>query len=354
MAYTDIDKPSDYFNTVLYTGNGVSPRTITGANFQPDFVWIRNRTQAGDSGLYDSIRGAGNNKDLVSESTGAEGAGGADGYGYLSGFTSDGFQTTTGTTGFDTTNKSGNNYATWNWKAGGTASSNTDGTITSSVSANTDSGFSICTYTGNGTSGATVGHGLTSVPSMLIVKRRNAANGWGVYHKTLGTGSEVYLNYTQGVTSSNFWITTPTTSVFSVSSSDYVNKSSDTYVAYCFADVKGYSKFGKYTGNGNADGTFVYTGFKPAWIMVKRTNSTDVWHILDNKRDTYNKSANWKYLDPASNGAEYDNNEHDFLSNGFKMRSTGTNSNASGSPYIYMAFAESPFTTSTGIPATAR
>jgi hypothetical protein len=153
-------------------------------------------------------------------------------------------------------------------------------------------------------------------------------------------------------TSNAYNDTDPTSSVFSVTASGF--GANRTMVSYCFADVKGYSKFGKYTGNGSTNGTFVYTGFKPAWIMVKRTNSTDVWHILDNKRDTYNKSANWKYLDPASNGAEYDNNEHDFLSNGFKMRSTGTNSNASGSPYIYLAIAESPFTTSTGIPGTAR
>ena len=342
MAYTTINKPNTQMNPVLYTGNESTNVITTGlAN---DFVWIKAKDSAGTNHyLFDSVRGV--QKNIHSNTNDAE----VTEANTLTAFNSTGF-----TLGSDAqVNGSGQPHISWNWKAGGTAVSNTDGDIASSVSANTTNGFSVVTYTGNGTSGSTIGHGLTSVPSMIIVKRRNVTNGWGVYHKTLGTGSEVYLNLTQAVTNSNFWITTPTTSVFSVSSSDYVNTSSDTYVAYCFAEKKGFSKFSSYIGNGNADGTFVYTGFKPAFIMFKRTNSTSGWGMYDNKRTPFNLMN--KRLLANTSGAEDTSADNgiNFLSNGFKWK-TGSGWNASGGTYIYMAFAQNPLVGTNNVPATAR
>jgi hypothetical protein len=346
MAYTTIDLPTDYFNTVLYTGNG-STNAITGVGHQPDFTWIKRRNSAEGHILIDSVRGV--DKRLGSNVTSAEST-----VTYFTSFDTDGF-TVNGTN--VATNASGGTFCAWNWLAGGTASSNTDGSITSSVSANTTAGFSIVSYTGNGSAGSTIGHGLGQKPDFIIVKaRNNASQNWLIYHSDLGAGKYLFMNTNGTVTTNNnVWNgTEPTSSVFSVESNNASNGSGVTYIGYCFVEKKGYSKFGSYTGNGNADGTFVYTGFKPAWIMVKRTDATEVWHILDNKRDPFNKNADWKYLDPASSGAEYDNNQHDFLSNGFKIRAAGANSNASGASHIYMAFAENPFVTSTGIPTCAR
>jgi len=340
MAYTTIKKPSDYFNTKLYSGNG-STQNITGLDFQPDWVWIKERTSTSDNMLFDAVRGATNR--VESNTTDSE----ALSPNQLTAFNSDGW--TTGNSAG--TNESGQTYASWNWLANGTGVANTDGSISSTVSANTTSGFSIATYTGNGTSGSTIGHGLTSVPSMIITKRTDSANGWGVYHQSLGTGKELYLNYDNSEQSSNFWITTPTTSVFSVSSSDYVNLNNATYVAYCFADVQGYSKFGSYVGNGSTDGTFVYTGFKPAFIIQKNasTGSTN-WQIFDNKRNDFNVVDD--YLIVNSSGAEGVSTSLDFVSNGFKIRQSAGYINTSGDTYIYMAFAEQPLVGDN--PATAR
>ena len=340
MAYTTIKKPSDYFNTKLYSGNG-STQNITGLDFQPDWVWIKERTSTSDNMLFDAVRGATNR--VESNTTDSE----ALSPNQLTAFNSDGW--TTGNSAG--TNESGQTYASWNWLANGTGVANTDGSISSTVSANTTSGFSIATYTGNGTSGSTIGHGLTSVPSMIITKRTDSANGWGVYHQSLGTGKELYLNYDNSEQSSNFWITTPTTSVFSVSSSDYVNLNNATYVAYCFADVQGYSKFGSYVGNGSTDGTFVYTGFKPAFIIQKNasTGSTN-WQIFDNKRNDFNVVDD--YLIVNSSGAEGVSTSLDFVSNGFKIRQSAGYINTSGDTYIYMAFAEEPLVGDN--PATAR
>jgi len=344
-----IDKPSDYFNTVLYTGNGyptAGTQSITGVGFQPDFLWIKDRDASQNNNLSDVIRGA--SFRLKSNSAGEE----SELTDSVVSHDSDGFSVGTGTDVNQNTDK----YVAWNWKAGGTASSNTDGSITSIVSANQTAGFSIVSYTAS--SNGTVGHGLETAPKFMIFKNRNLAGyNWIVYSSAFSSPQSefLYLNTTNAKsTISNYWTSTaPTSTVFSVASTgSYYNTGN--MIAYCFADVQGYSKFGSYTGNGSTDGTFVYTGFKPAWIMVKRTDSSEVWHILDNKRDTFNKNADWKYLDPASSGAEYNNNQHDFLSNGFKMRATGANSNASGGSFIYMAFAENPFVSSTGVPATAR
>jgi len=352
MAYTTIDDPTQYFEALIWTGDGNTPRSLTGLEFQLDMVWSKRRDDAAGHNILDSVRGAGVDAELCPSSAGVEGSNNQNAYGYLSAFTSDGFTVTEGSSDNAYWNNNTATYVAWCWKAGGSASSNTNGDITSSVSANTTAGFSIVSYTGTGTSEDTIGHGLGSIPKMIITKQRDQENGWGVYHHTLGTGKELYLNYTNGEGSSNFWITTPTTSVFSVSASDYVNESSSTYIAYLFAPKQGFSKFGSYTGNQNADGTFVYTGFKPAFVMVKRSSDTEDWHMFDNKREGYNVDND--FLQANTTNAEATDDNIDILSNGFKLRGTGTDVNRSGHTYIYMAFAEAPFVNSNGVPNNAR
>jgi hypothetical protein len=251
-------------------------------------------------------------------------------------------------------NNNGTTFASWNWLANGAGVSNTDGSITSTVSANTTSGFSIVSYTGTG-SNATVGHGLGVAPDMIITKvRANSGNNWAVFHKSLGAGNIIWLNLTNAVSAdTSFWNnTTPTSSVFSIGTQGDTNRSANTIIAYCFAEVKGFSKFGSYTGNGSADGTFVYTGFKPAFVITKRTDAGDGWIMFDNKRSPINIVD--KNVQANSSAVEVTFGYLDFLSNGFKLRMTGASANGSGASYIYMAFAENPFVTSTSIPTTAR
>ena len=344
MAYTTIDNPTDYFNTVLYTGNGTNPTSITGVGFQPDWLWIKRRDASGGHNLYDVVRGS--TKRLESHNDGAE-ATTSD----ISSFDSDGF--TLNTTGVNTSSAT---YVSWNWLAGGSASSNSNGSITSSVSANTTSGFSIVSYTGTG-SNATVGHGLGAVPQTVIVKRRSGSSeSWMSYHEPLGNTGRLGFNFDDGVANdSSYWnSTTPTSSVFSIGTNGSTNASSETYIAYCFAEKKGYSKFGSYTGNGNSDGTFVYTGFKPAFVITKRTtDGNESWHIFDNKRNTFNE-VNTRIQGNSSGGEDTAAPLGDFVSNGFKIRGTGGGINVSGKNFIYIAFAESPFVSSGGIPTTAR
>jgi len=353
MAYTTIKKPSDYFNTKLYTGTATSAgntQAITGVGFQPDWVWIKNRGGSYQHVLYDAVRGV--NKEVRSSQDIAEVDSGANGY--LSGFDSDGFTTNAGTNEGNHVNNTGDNYASWNWLANGTGSANTDGSINSTVSANTTSGFSIVKYTGNETSGATVGHGLSTTPKMIIIKNRNSTDDWVVYHESLGNTQSIRLNLTNAAatTAASFNNTSPTSSVFTLGDWTAVNGSS--MIAYCFAEKTGYSKFGSYTGNGSTDGTFVYTGFKPAFVMVKRSSGTDNWMITDNKRSSSggNNVIDRRILPNISN-AEYTNTSPmDILSNGFKHRDGDDINNASGSTYIYMAFAEQPLIGDN--PATAR
>jgi hypothetical protein len=332
---------SEYMNPVLYTGNGGTKVVTTG--FQPDLVWMKNRGAAQDNTLMDSVR-AGDGI-LISNWDGAETFPGDIAIAY----NSDDF-TLTGANARTNTNL--NTYVAWNWKAGGTAVSNTAGTITSQVSANTTSGFSIVTYTGNGTAGATIGHGLGANPAMIIVKGRTNTDNWAVYRGDLGGTERLLLNTTSSVNSDvAYWNNTDaTSSVFTVHANAVNNGSSQDYVAYCWSEVEGYSKFGSYTGNGSADGTFVYTGFRPAFVMVKRTNSSLWgWVIIDNKRSTAsgNNLIDNSLLANASN-SEYAPGSGwvaDFLSNGFKFRMSANHSSANGNgdPYIYMAFAENPF-----------
>jgi len=341
MAYTTIKKPSDYFNTKLYTGNG-STQSITGVGFQPNWIWLKNRDQIQSHGLFDSVRGA--DKWLASNTSDAETNYGG-GYGVLS-FDSDGFTVGNGSA----INGSGQKIVGWNWLASNTTASNTDGSIASTVSANTTSGFSIVSYTGTGSAG-TVGHGLGAAPSVIWTKTLSNVEQWFCHWSVLGTGNFMKLdqNVAAGTNATAFpW--NPQTDTFGLSSDGATNTNGRTYIAYCFADVKGFSKFGSYVGNGSTDGTFVYTGFKPAFVIIKRTDSADWWGMFDNKRLGYNE-LNY-ILFANENYAEDSTVPIDLLSNGFKIRNTNGGLNASGGSYIYMAFAEEPLVGDN--PATAR
>ena len=348
MAYTTIDKPSDYFNTVLYTGNSSTQAIAVG--FQSDWVWCKPRTNTGSHFLTDSVRGG--TKVIISNTTGAEITRSSN----IQSFTSTGY--TLGADG--TSNFNGDATVAWNWKAGTSFTNDASGTgigsIDSAGSVNNDAGFSICSYTGTGSNG-TVKHGLSTTPSTIIYKRRNSTSGWVVWHKSIGTNI-LELNETGAAQGGSSYIngTVPTSSVFSIGTSGDINADGGTYVAYCFNDVQGYSKFGSYTGNGtDNNGTFVYTGFKPAWLMVKRTDSTSDWSMYDIKREAANPQYEFDLqLEANDNAAEGSDGQLGMYSNGFKLRSSDAFLNASGGTYIYMAFAEQPFVTSTGVPATAR
>jgi len=347
-----IGKGSSYFNTLTWSGDNTT-RSFTGVGFSPDWVWIKSRNAGAGQVVYDSVRG--NGKQLAVENSDAELTNPQ--FGYVSSFGSDGFTTTPGSySGYESgnVNMSGRTYVGWNWRGSDSnAVSNTDGSITSTISANTTSGFSIVSYTGTG-SIATIGHGLGKVPAMMIVKRRSGSDDWTVYHQSLGEELMLRLNTTgaqhgQGTIWND---TAPTSSVFTVSTDSKVNSSGQTYIAYIFADIEGYSKMGLYTGNGNANGPFVYTGFRPAFVIVKNVEQANNWFMMDSVR-TPNNEIN-KYLYPNATDAEVTFSWIDFLSNGFKIRSTGTGLNNSGIKNIYIAFAENPFVDSSGIPVTAR
>jgi hypothetical protein len=344
----------EYFNTVLYTGTG-STRTVTGVGFQPDWVWVKDRTNANSPQLADVVRGFASDKGLQTTNTLAEGVNSAL-YGYISGVSSDGFSVAAGTdptNGSAAVNASGDAYVAWNWKANGSGVSNTDGTITSTVSANTDSGFSIVTYTGTG-SNATVGHGLGAVPRMIIVKNRDQADAWQVYHAANTANPEtdyLVLNTTAATAdAADRWNDTlPTSTVFSIGNGVEVNTNTEDYVAYVFAAIPGYSAMGSFVGNGSTDGSFVYLGFRPRFIMFKCSTAAGTpWVIVDTSRNPYNPAS----LKLAANNAEVENgsqvgntteNLPDINANGFKMRSVNTSTNGSGETIIYMAFAENPF-----------
>jgi len=302
-------------------------------------VWIKSRSANTDHKLTDSVRGA--TKAWVSNSTAAETT---DSTG-LTAFGSSGF-----TVGASTTyNNSGATYVGWGWKGGGTAVTNTSGTVNSSVSANTTAGFSAVTYTGSA-SAVTVGHGLGVAPSMVIVKALGTPNGTArpslVYHISIGATKILYLDRTDAATTtSGPWNdTAPTSTVFSLGTEPSTNWASNNYVAYCFAPISGYSAFGSYTGNGSTDGPFIFTNMRPRWLMFKRTDTTNNWIMYDTSRSTYNAAQNFLYPDLAN--TEGTGVYIDFVSNGFKLRDTNAIFNASGGTYIYAAFAENPFTIS--------
>lgn len=358
MAYTTIDNPELYFQTKLYTGTGSSLAiTLDGSeNMQPDWVWIKNRNLSGGYGhnIFDSVRGV--NKKLVSNATSSESSLTST----FNSFDTDGF-TLGADSQTDEVNKSSASQVAWCWKAGTSftndASSTGIGSIDSAGSVNTDAGFSITSYTGTG-SAATVAHGLGVAPSVYILKNRTSTSNWFVYHKSTGATKSLFLDGTDApITSSGYFNNTePTSSVFSIGSESDLSGSSQNMIAYCFAEKKGYSKFGSYTGNGNTDGTFVYCGFRPAFLLWKQTNTGgQTWGIFDNKRDPHNFVSLRLPPDTTdSEGSPSAAASCDFLSNGFKWRSSFGSRNGSGGTYIFMAFAENPFVTSTGIPTTAR
>ena len=360
MAYTNIDDPSAYFQIATYTGNA-NFNTITNDGnsvLAPDFVWGKCTTTSKSHFLYDTTRGT--EKRLESDNGSVEDTG-TNGL-YI--FQSDGFKLASG----NTENDNGETYVAWQWKANGgtrTTFSESGNNPAGGYQANTTAGFSIVDYTGTQAT-CTVAHGLGAVPKMIIVKDRDASRSWSVYHHQMGSPAvekNMHLNTTAAVTDYNaeYWGgTNPTTSVFSLGNAHDINYNNRKYIAYVFAEVQGYSKFGSYVGNGasdaspNTDGPFIYTGFSPAFVIIKKTSAVDDWLIFDNKRAGYDPAVYRLY--PNSNTTETSgtNNTIQFTSNGFKIRFHGGSMNTSGGTYIYMAFAEQPFVTSTGTPTTAR
>jgi len=345
MAYISF-QPKDYFNTKLYTGNG-SDQVITGVGFQPDWVWLKGRSFADNHVVVDAVRGT---NEYLHPDTAQQEYTSSSPNESVKAFGSDGF--TLG--GWSAINRNTESHVSWNWRASNaTAVSNTDGSITSTVSANTTSGFSIVKYVGTG-SNATIGHGLNTAPTALFVKNLDAAEQWINYDVSNGATKYYHLNLTDAAAvGSTIWNNTaPTTSVFSVGTVANVNSSGANYVAYCFSNIAGFSKIGSYTGNGNADGPMIYTGFKPAFVIIKRTDTANNWLIFDNKRDGFNPQND--DLQANSSNAENASNRIDILSNGFKIRVTDIVVNASGGSYIYMAFSDQSIVSSNGVPAVAR
>jgi len=343
-VYTTVDDAGLFFNTITYAGTSGASQAQTGVGFQPDLVWIK--AEDAESHVWtDSARGA--TESIASNTTAAEVTMAT---GLLS-FDSDGF--TVGSEG--KVGSSSYTYVAWSWK-GGTTSGLSGGTLTpSAYSFNTTSGFSILAYTGTGST-ETVPHGLGAVPACIIVKNLGATAEWQSYQQGIPTPEDYTLQLSatgaKFDTATRWDDTAPTSSVFTLAGNDTVNGSSVAYIAYVFAQIKGYSKFSSYEGNGNADGTFVYTGFKPACVITKKFNSTGNWNINDNRRAGYNPDNEELY--PNLSGAPGTSDYMDLLSNGFKLRSTNTDINASGDSYIYMAWAENPLVNSSGVPGTTR
>jgi len=338
IGATTATQAGKFFNPVLYTGNG-STQSVTGVGFQPDWTWLKVRSTSGNHFLTDAVRGAG--LTLYSNLTNAEDNNSS----LFTGFTSDGFNLAGGNA---TVNANGSTFVSWNWKANGSGSTNTAGSITSTVSANTTSGFSVLTYTGTGAV-ATIGHGLGVAPSMIIVKSRSTPSSsyaarWSTYHVSLGNTKVIRLESTEAAATASYWNnTTPTSTVFSVDGDIYgANVSGVTYVAYVFAEVAGYSKFGSYTGNGSSDGPFVYCGFRPAFVLFKRTDATSDWWMYDTKRSPSNVIDIILWPNYSDAEGTFSSIAIDILSNGFKPRSDNGTFNGSGGTYIFMAFAESP------------
>ena len=354
MAYTTIDDPSEYFHINHYTGSGSSGLQVRNSanagTFTPDWLWIKPTSLSDNHTVFDSTRGF--DKQLKISTDDED--------------THSPARITRETNGFDvdTTdqnyNQSSATYAAWQWKV----NNGTRTTFTESGAnpggghqANTTAGFSIVDYTGTGSAG-TVSHGLGAVPKVLIVKNRDATTDWAVYHRnasSAGNDSYLELNTTDAVaTAGTVWNdTSPSSSVFTVGTNTKTNTDGEKYIAYCLTPIQGYSKFGSYTGNGNADGPFIYTGFKPAWLLFKQTNASgENWRIFDNKRSPFNQVDD--HLFASSNSVENDETGCDFLSNGFKWKNSDAHQNGNGATYLYMAFAEHPFVSSKGVPVTAR
>jgi hypothetical protein len=336
-------KPQENFDVITYAGDDVDGRTMTNVGFQPDFVWVKCRNQDQRPHLFDSVRGGGSAKGLLSDGTDIEGVQSAL-YGYLNSFDSDGFTLNRGSDGTyhsHRMNHTSYTYVAWNWKAGGAGVSNTNGSITSTVSANVESGFSVVSFLGTG-SNATVGHGLSSIPQMVFIKSRDSTYNWRSYNETIGNTGAIHLNLAAATDydSAYFNNTSPTTTTFSVGSNLHVNKSGDNFIAYNFHSVDGYSKVGSYTGNGSTDGTFVYCGFQPKYVLLKGDRSTQ-WVINDDERSPYNVVDKGLFASLPNDEESGANFQIDYLSNGFKLRTANDAFNLSGT-YIFIAFAEYP------------
>jgi len=327
MAYTTIDKPSDYFNTKIYTGNG-GTQSITGLDFAPNWVWLKSRSAVEGHAIFDTVRGV--QKRIGSNGNDVEN----DQSSYLTAFGTEGF--TVGSSGL--VNSNSTTYVSWNWKE------------------STVAGFDIIAYQGTG-SNLDLSHNLSAIPDWIMIKDRDVDQAWRVYHKSMGFSNRLVLSETGAKSTNALGLDAdPTSSVINIGTgTGTTNTNGDNYICYAFKNVQGFSKFGSYTGNGNADGTFVYTGFKPAWFMCKEYSNAGNWIMFDNKREPFN--LNNDFLQADLNDAEVTGNSTircDFVSNGVKLKGTNNAINRSGGTYIYMAFAENPFVTSTGIPTTAR
>ena len=349
MAYTNIDDPSAHFQAFTYSGtsNTAASYTFTGnSNMKPDLVWLKQRGYSDSHYLFDSSRGV--EKAIYSNLTNAEAFHNSS----LTSFDTNGFSV-----GLSNVGSGGGTYATWNFKAnGGTTSSNTEGNVTNTLQVNQDAGFSISKFTSILSGNTTIGHGLGVTPDVFIVKIASGTGGWWMNHKGLTNQSDRYvgLHSTQAETTFS-WGAAPTSTLITAAPA-FIGNGITTVICYAFAEKQGYSKFGSYVGNGNADGPFVYTGFKPAFVMIKPNVAGRNWQIIDNTRDPHNAMDRW--LQPNLSASEFDGSTAsvymDFLSNGFKLRTDNVSWNQSGQTIIYMAFAENPFVTSTGIPTTAR
>jgi len=353
MAYTTIDDPSAHFQTALWTGDGNSTQAITNdgnSDLQPDFVWLKRRNGVENHTLADTSRGV--TKRISSNENNAEDTNG------IASVQSDGFTVSSSYNG----NASGSTYVGWQWKAnGGTTSSDSNGDQTSTVQANTTAGFSIATFSASSSAGQTVGHGLGSAPDMYIWKSRARADNWYIYHRSTGAGGYLRLNTTDAFTSnSNVWSNTDPSSTIIYYGGNSLTNNNENHVLYSFKSIQGYSKFGSYTGNANADGPFIYTGFKPTWLLIRNTKAGEGWMLHDAKVDE--EGGNGTAGNPRERRFQVNENQaevgtttaFDFVSNGFKLRTDTGSHNGSGDSIIYMAFAEHPFVSSKGVPATAR
>ena len=347
MAYTTINKSSLHMNTKLYTGTG-SSNSVTGVGFQPDWVWIKDRGSNANHHLFDAVRGV--TKDIISNSSNAQGTDAQK----LTAFGADGF--TVGTNG--NVNGSSANMVSWNWKANGQGSANTGGSINSTyTSANVAAGFSIVQWEGTGSAG-TIAHGLDVAPTMVIIKNLDAGQSWRVGHFWADFQRYLTLNGTgtQALSSAMFNNTTPTASVFSVGTDGSTNASGETMIAYCFSEKVGYSKINYYQGNGNANGTFIYTGFRPKYVLIKGSvsgsgDAAQNWEVFDNKRDGYNGANDT--IAPNNSSAESAEDRVDLVSNGFKIRVNSDGVNDNNSYYIYYAVGQT-LVGSNNVPCTAR
>jgi len=353
MAYTTIDDPSKYFTTLLYTGNATDDRNLTNSanagDFKPDWLWLKERSSTSSHMIHDSNRGT--SQAVFSDTDGAQ----DEDTNRVQAFQTNGFQVGTAST----VNQNTITMVAWQWKCnGGTKADNDDGSVTVNLQVNQEAGFSIGTYSGTG-SELTVGHGLGVTPKMHITKKLNAADAWNVYHESLGNTHGLRLNNGDAKEDFGFYgDTSPTSSVFTVggvTNNDRLNTNGGSYVFYSFAEKQGYSRFGSYVGNANANGTFVYLGFKPAWVLIKKSSAGENWSIVDNKRSPFNVMD--ERLVPNSSAVEESNqgggDSIDFVSNGFKCRD-GAGQFNDANTYVYMAFAEHPFVSSEGVPTTAR